>query len=151
MKTILVIDDNKEILENTSELVGLMGYKVLSTEFGSEGIAIAKSTKIDLIICDIKMCGTNGYEVLMDLSLSSRTKSIPFLFMTALADPAQKKYGLELGAAAYLIKPFDENQLLSAIEGSLKRSILSHFKLSMKTYFRPVEESARFIMPYRYI
>lgn len=132
MKTILVIDDNKDILENISELIELLGYKVVSANNGFKGIDIANSTKIDLILCDIRMQQIDGFEVLQELNKSAR--SVPFVFMTALSEPETRKKGMGLGACGYLIKPFDEVELIETIEASMKKNIF--FRLSqLSSYF----------------
>ena len=81
MKTILLIEDNNEIRENTSEILELSGYKVLQAENGKLGVEIANTNHIDLIICDIMMPVIDGYGVIHLLNNNLKTASIPFIFL----------------------------------------------------------------------
>lgn len=121
MKTILLIEDNEEIRENTSEILELDGYKVLSAENGKIGVEIAIDQKPDLIICDIMMPILDGYGVLHLLSKNKDTENIPFIFLTAKADRSDFRKGMEMGADDYITKPFDDVELLNAIESRFKK------------------------------
>jgi CheY-like chemotaxis protein len=78
MKTILLIEDNTEVRENTAEILELANYKVLQAENGKIGVEIANDNNIDLIICDIMMPVLDGYGVIHLLSKNQKTASIPF-------------------------------------------------------------------------
>jgi len=80
MKTILVIEDNKDVRENTSEILELANYKVLQAENGKQGVELAQNAKPDLIICDIMMPVLDGYGVIHLLNKNADTASIPFIF-----------------------------------------------------------------------
>ena len=82
-KTILIIEDNLEIRENTEELLELADYNVYTAENGKKGVVLAKDIIPDLIICDIMMPELDGYGVLKLLSKSTKTANIPFIFLTA--------------------------------------------------------------------
>lgn len=120
--TILIIEDNLEIRENTEELLELADYTVYTAENGKKGVALAKDIIPDLIICDIMMPELDGYGVLKLLSKSEKTAHIPFIFLTAKADKEDFRKGMNLGADDYLTKPFDESDLIDAIEVRLKKS-----------------------------
>ena len=120
-KTILFIDDNTEMLENTSELLELSNYKVFTASNGKDGIKIAKKENPNLIICDVMMPGLDGYEVLHILSQDPKTQTIPFIFLTAKSGKSDFRKGMNLGADDYLTKPFEEMDLLSTIERKLKK------------------------------
>ena len=122
MKTILLIEDNLEIRENTSELLELEGYTVISTVNGKAGYQKALELKPDLILCDIMMPEMNGYEVFEELRSNPDTSHIPFIFITASAEKSEVQKGLNMGAAGYVSKPFTEGELLDAIRNSLKES-----------------------------
>lgn len=124
MKTILLIEDNKDMRENTSEILELSGYKVYVAAHGKEGVELALHHIPDLIICDIMMPILDGYGVLHLLSKHPTTASIPFIFLTAKADRSDQRKGMEMGADDYITKPFDDIELLSAIESRLKKSEL---------------------------
>ena len=121
-KTILLIEDNKEMRENTSEILELSKFKVLTAKNGKEGVELAQKNKPDLIICDIMMPVLDGYGVLHMLAKSSDTASIPFIFLTAKAERSDLRKGMEMGADDYVTKPFDDIELLNAIESRLKKS-----------------------------
>lgn len=122
MKKILLIEDHQEIRENTAEILELANYKVLEAENGKVGVDIAKTEKPDLIICDIMMPQLDGYGVLHMLSKNPATSGIPFIFLTAKAEKEDFRKGMNLGADDYLTKPFDDLELLDAIEMRLKKN-----------------------------
>jgi CheY-like chemotaxis protein len=121
MKTILVIEDKLEIRENIVEILELAGYKVHSAENGTKGLTLAKETLPDLVLCDIMMPETNGYEVIRQLKESADTSKIPFVFVTASVEKKEAETGLNMGAIAYVRKPFEINELLSTVESVLKQ------------------------------
>src|SRR5215831_14446452 len=124
MKTILLIEDNKDVRENTAEILGLSNYKVLTAENGKTGAALALKEKPDLIICDIMMPVLDGYGVLHLLGKNKETAGIPFIFLTAKTDRADMRKGMEMGADDYITKPFEESELLNAVEARLRKAEL---------------------------
>ena len=124
MKTLLLIEDDADVRDNTAEILELAHYRVLKTENGKQGVDAARKEKPDLILCDIMMPELDGYGVLHMLGRSPDTAEIPFIFLTAKAERVDVRRGMELGADDYLTKPFEESELLNAIEGRLKRSEL---------------------------
>ena len=116
MKTILLIEDNLEIRENTTEILELENYHVISALNGKIGFELAKEQTPDLILCDIMMPEMNGYEVFENLKMTSETSGIPFIFITASAEKSEMQKGLNMGAAGYIRKPFTEKELLDAID-----------------------------------
>jgi CRP-like cAMP-binding protein/CheY-like chemotaxis protein len=123
-KTILLIEDNLEMRENTAEIIELASYKVITAENGKVGVELAKEHLPDLIICDIMMPEMDGYGVLYILSKDPKTCSIPFVFLTAKAEKSEVRKGMNLGADDYVTKPFEEMELLSVIESRIERSQL---------------------------
>ena len=121
-KTILVIDDNNDIRENTAEILELAGYKTLTAENGKKGVEAATKGKPDLIVCDIMMPELDGYGVLHLLRKHSDTQNIPFIFLTAKTERSDFRKGMEMGADDYVTKPFEDIELLNAIEVRLKKS-----------------------------
>lgn len=121
MKTILLIEDNTEIRENTAEILELASYKVYTAENGKVGVEQANAHKPDLIICDIMMPVLDGYGVIHMLQKNPETQNIPFIFLTAKAERTEMRKGMELGADDYLTKPFNGTELLNAIETRLKK------------------------------
>lgn len=122
MKKILLIEDNKDVRENTAEILTLAQYEVLTACNGKEGVETAQREKPDLIICDIMMPVLDGHGVLHLLSKNEETSSIPFIFLTAKTERSDFRKGMEMGADDYLTKPFDDVELLNAIESRLKKN-----------------------------
>ena len=122
MKTILLIEDNKDVRENTAEILELSNYKVLTAENGKEGVTLATKEKPDLIICDIMMPVLDGYGALHLLAKNKDTANIPFIFLTAKTERSDLRKGMEMGADDYITKPFDDVELLNAIEIRLKKT-----------------------------
>lgn len=118
---ILIIEDNLDIREGTAEILELAGYDVLTAQNGKTGVELAQNNQPDLIICDIMMPELDGYGVLYLLGKNPETASIPFIFLTAKAERIDLRKGMEMGADDYLTKPFDDIELLNAIESRLKK------------------------------
>lgn len=124
MKTILLIEDNVEVRENTAEILELANFKVLQAENGKIGVELAQANKPDLIICDIMMPVLDGYGVIHMLSKNAETSTIPFIFLTAKTERGDFRKGMEMGADDYITKPFDDVELLRAVESRLKKAEL---------------------------
>ncbi len=120
-KTILLIEDNADMRENISEILELAKYKVHTAPNGKEGVRLAQSLKPDLIICDIMMPELDGYGVLHMLGKDSTTATIPFIFLTAKSEKTDYRKGMGLGADDYIMKPFDDTELLDAVEIRIKK------------------------------
>ena len=121
MKTILLIEDDQAIRENTAELLELAGFAVLTADNGQRGVEQALATKPDLVVCDIMMPVLDGYGVLQIFNQNARLAGVPFIFLTAKTERTDLRHGMALGADDYLTKPFDRTELLSAITGRLNR------------------------------
>ncbi|OQB62060.1 MAG: putative transcriptional regulatory protein YedW [Bacteroidetes bacterium ADurb.Bin141] len=122
MPRILLIEDNKEVRENTAEILELGGYAVVTAADGKKGVEEVHKQKPDLIICDIMMPVLDGYGVLHLLSKNPETAVIPFIFLTAKTERGEMRRGMEMGADDYITKPFDKSELLNAVESRLKKS-----------------------------
>lgn len=121
-KKILLIEDNKEMRENTAEILELANYEVSTARNGKEGVESAQRDLPDLIICDIMMPVLDGYGVLFLLAKDDQTARIPFIFLSAKAERSDLRKGMDMGADDYLTKPFNDIELLSAIESRLKKT-----------------------------
>lgn len=124
MITILLIEDDMVLRENTAELLELSNYKVLTAANGKIGITIAKEVIPDIIVCDIMMPVVNGYETLKNLSEDQTTRYIPFIFLSAKTEHKDVRKGMNLGADDYITKPFTEEELISAIESRLAKTAI---------------------------
>lgn len=120
-RTILIIDDNDGIRENTAEILAFGGYRTLTAENGKKGIEVAVNEKPDLIVCDIMMPELDGYGVLHLLRKNPETENIPLIFLTAKAERSDLRRGMEMGADDYVTKPFEEVELMNAIESRLQK------------------------------
>lgn len=149
MKKILLIEDNNEMRENTSEILDLANYVVVTAENGKIGVEMAKKENPDLIICDIMMPDLDGYGVLHILSKDPETAGIPFIFLTAKAEKSDMRKGMNLGADDYLTKPFDETELLNAVEVRLKRSnfFRKNYSRDLSGLVQFVSEAKKFSLP----
>ena len=122
MKKVLLIEDNTDIRENTAEILELANYNVYSAENGKIGVEIALKEKPDLIICDIMMPVLDGYGVLHILHKNEDLQNTPFIFLSAKTEKPDVRKGMSLGADDYITKPFDETELLNAVESRLKKA-----------------------------
>lgn len=125
---ILIIEDNDDIRESTAEILELAGYAVFQALNGKAGVDLALQELPELILCDIMMPELDGYGVLYLLHKNPQTSAIPFIFLTAKAERIDMRKGMEMGADDYLTKPFDDVELLNAIESRLnKKNIQKSF------------------------
>ncbi len=143
-KKILLIEDNEAMRENIAEILSLAHYQVATAANGKIGVAMAETEKPDLIICDIMMPELDGYGVLHMLSRNTETASIPFIFLTAKAERSDLRKGMEMGADDYLTKPFDDLELLNAVESRLKKT-----DLLKKEFSKNIEGLQEFISDVR--
>jgi cAMP-binding proteins - catabolite gene activator and regulatory subunit of cAMP-dependent protein kinases len=123
-KEILLIEDNPEVRENTSEILELAGYNVVTAPNGKIGVELAQKSHPALVICDIMMPELDGYGVLHILNKNMDTAGIPFIFLTAKTEKLDIRKGMNLGADDYLTKPFDDTDLLNAIEARLRKAAI---------------------------
>jgi DNA-binding response OmpR family regulator len=130
MRRLLVIDDHDDIRENIAEILTLAGYEVFTAPNGKRGVEIALKEKPELIICDIMMPELDGYGVLHLLRKNEATLETPFIFLTAKTERADFRKGMEMGADDYITKPFDDIELLNAIEIRLKKNDILQAKYS---------------------
>ena len=118
---IALIEDNHDMRENIEEILELADYDVVTAENGKKGVSLIKQELPDLILCDIMMPELDGYGVLYMISRDPKTAAIPFIFLTAKSEKDDFRKGMNLGADDYLTKPFDDRELLDAVERRLKR------------------------------
>ncbi len=121
---ILVVEDNKDLLFNLELILKSNNYEPILAKNGIEALNKLSSIKEapDLIISDILMPKMNGYEFFKELSNNPIWNRIPFIFLTARADPKDIRLGKLLGADDYITKPFNEKDLLASIMGRLERN-----------------------------
>lgn len=120
MKSILLIEDTAEILENLIEYLELKGYRIYAANNGKKGVEMAKELLPDLILCDALMPEMNGHEVLRLLLEDVKTCQIPFVFSTSMSEVIDKATALEMGADDYLVKPFEMKTLLAVLKARIQ-------------------------------
>ncbi len=122
MKIILVVDDEKDIVQLIRYNLEREGFKVESASDGNEALKKANETKPDLILLDIMLPGKDGYEVMKSLNQNEKTSNVPVIFLTAKSAEFDEVLGLELGADDYIVKPISPRKLISRIRAVLRRS-----------------------------
>ena len=120
-ETVLVIEDEKNILELVKYNLEEAGYRVLSANRGDSGLESARKEKPSLIILDLMLPGIDGIEVCKILKQNYKTASIPIIMLTAKGQEADKIVGLELGADDYMTKPFSPRELIARVKAVLRR------------------------------
>jgi len=106
-KTILIVDDEEDIRTLLSKVLTSEGYSLLEAGNGEEMFRVLETARPDLILLDVMLPSTDGYELCRQLKQDARYRGIPVVLLTVLATAANIRQGLELGASAYLTKPFD--------------------------------------------
>jgi two-component system alkaline phosphatase synthesis response regulator PhoP len=122
--TILVIDDEKDLIELVGYNLEKEGFAVRSALNGEAGLARAKSDLPDLVLVDVMMPGMDGLEVCRRLRSDTKTASIPIIMLTARSAEPDRVVGLELGADDYVTKPFSPRELAARVKAVLRRTSL---------------------------
>jgi len=112
---ILVIDDEKDVLEVLRLVLSRSGYEVLASSSGMDGLAQAQADRPDLILLDIMMQRMDGWEVLRALKSDAETREIPVVILSARVEPKDKIRGLQEGAVDYVTKPFAVREILEKV------------------------------------
>ena len=120
--SILVVDDEPDLLDNISLALEAEDYQVLTANNGSEALEILAAQPVNLILADIAMPDMNGYQLYQQVRQNSAWVLIPFIFLTARTMDSDIRYGKELGVDDYLTKPIRTKDLLAAIRGKLHRT-----------------------------
>lgn len=117
-ETILVVDDNREIVYSISELLKYEGYQTVAAYDGMQALEVLEKEKIDLILLDVMMPRLNGLSALMKLREKSR---IPVIILSAKTEESDKVSGLVLGADDYVEKPYNPAELIARVKAHLRR------------------------------
>ena len=137
---ILIVDDARMNLVLLSRLLITDGYEVVEAKDGEGGYAAALSESPDLILLDVMMPGTDGYEVCRMLKANEAVASIPVIFVTAMSETVDKVKGLEIGAVDYITKPFQSAEVLARVRTQIKLAATNEENLE---YHRELLESQR--------
>lgn len=120
-KKILLVDDEKDLVYAVTLQLEDNGYEVLPAYDGQEALEEARHKKPDLIILDLMLPKVDGFKVCRILKFDEKYKKIPIIMFTARAQESDKKLGQEVGADAYIAKPFEPQVLLGKVEELLKK------------------------------
>jgi len=120
-ETILIVEDEKDIVKMLDYNLKKEGFKTLSVRNGEDAIDSARGERPDIIILDLMLPGIDGLEVCKTLKADSKTTSIPIIMLTAKSQESDKVVGLELGADDYVTKPFSPRELIARIKAVLRR------------------------------
>ena len=121
-KKVLLIEDDQTVRENTAEILELSDYDVETAADGEIGIQSAIRFQPDIIVCDIMIRKLDGYDVLKALSQHPKTKRLPYISLSRKPIAMTSAEGMNLGADDYLTKPFEEDDLIHAIESRIAKN-----------------------------
>jgi len=114
-KTVLIIEDEADILNFISRVLELEGYHVLRASDGMSGMEIIKENPVALVLLDLRLPGPDGWSVLRQIKRNPLFSHIPVVVLTAIAESTQRKKTLRMGAARYLIKPLSAHNISQTI------------------------------------
>jgi len=120
MASILVVDDQPQLLESIRMTLELAGYQVRTARTGIEALTVLQAQQIDLILTDIEMPQLDGYQLCRRVRADGRWSTIPLLFLSAYGDEEDMRYAKALGADDYLVKPIEPEGLLAAVHDCLQ-------------------------------
>jgi DNA-binding response OmpR family regulator len=120
--TILVIDDEKDLIELVRYNLENDGFDVIAATDGQSGLDVVKKHRPDLVVLDLMMPGLDGLQVCQQLRADPRSARIPLIMLTAKATEADRIIGLELGADDYITKPFSPREVIARVKALLRRS-----------------------------
>ena len=119
--TVLVIEDESDVLELVRYNMSKAGFRVLVARDGAAGLQVARAETPDAIVLDLMLPEMPGEEVCRQLKAGADTASIPVIMLTAKAQPEERVAGLELGADDYVAKPFSPRELVLRVQAVLRR------------------------------
>jgi DNA-binding response OmpR family regulator len=118
--TVLVIEDDVEILHFISRALELEGFTVYRAEDGATGLEIVRKDSVSLVLLDLRLPGPDGWSVLREMKRDPGLAAIPVVVLTAAAEASQRRRTLRMGADSYLVKPISAHDLVRAICDVLK-------------------------------
>jgi phosphate regulon transcriptional regulator PhoB len=120
-KTILIVDDEKDIVELVAYNLSREGYQIAKAYDGHQAMQYIRENQPDLVILDLMLPGINGFEICRMIRKKPGTESLPIIMLTAKTDSVDKITGLEIGADDYMTKPFNVRELLARVRSVLRR------------------------------
>jgi two-component system phosphate regulon response regulator PhoB len=124
--TVLVIDDEKDLIDLVRYNLEKEGYDVIAAYDGQSGLEVAMKHAPDLVVLDLMMPGMDGLQVCQRLRSDPRTARMPVIMLTAKATEADRIVGLELGADDYITKPFSPREVVARVKAVLRRAASQH-------------------------
>ncbi len=121
-KSILVIDDEPDLLELVSYNLKKEGFKISTASTGEDGLEKIRKGSFDLLILDLMLPDIQGVEVCRKIRSNPKTEALPIIMLTAKTDTADKVRGLDIGADDYMTKPFSPKELIARVHALLRRS-----------------------------
>jgi DNA-binding NarL/FixJ family response regulator len=121
-KRLLVVDDDPNLVLLVKDYLEFRGYEVVAASNGLEALEVMRRLTPDLIICDVMMPEMDGYTFVQTLRSDRATDWIPVIFLSARGQTADRVRGLNTGADAYLVKPFEPEELVAQVEATLKHT-----------------------------
>jgi DNA-binding response OmpR family regulator len=118
-RTVLIVDDERDTNDILASLVQARGFEPIQVFSGAQSLVAIRERKPDLILLDLMLCDTDGFELCDQLKRARETNLIPIVMVTALQDAHHRAAGVRVGANGYLIKPFAPAQLYEAMEAAL--------------------------------
>ena len=119
-RRVLVVEDDSAIRRGVVDALTFAGYEILQSGNGTEAQKLAVSATYDLLLLDLVLPGTNGFDILK--SVREHRPTIPVIILSARGEEADRVHGLRLGADDYVVKPFSVKELLARVEAVLRRS-----------------------------
>ncbi len=132
-KRLLVVEDNYRLLQAISVCLSKAGFEVMTARSGDEAFERIAETIPDLVVSDIMMPGTDGFSLAAQIRANPRTDLIPIIFLTARDTKQDRIAGFKAGVDAYLVKPFEPEELVAAIENILNRVSRTHRRVARST------------------
>jgi two-component system alkaline phosphatase synthesis response regulator PhoP len=120
-ENILVVDDERDILELIEYNLTKNGYRVKTASSGEEALELFRDNEYDLIILDLMLPGVDGLDICKIIKADNKKAHIPIVMVTAKAEEADRVAGLEIGADHYVTKPFSPRELLAIVKATLRR------------------------------
>ncbi len=144
-KTILAVDDERDITEMLTLLLESEGYRVLTASGGAEALSLLESEKPDLILLDIMMPGVDGHQVCRAIREHKRFEDVPVVMLTAKNDVVHIAQAVDEGADGFIVKPFEVEQLLRTLRMRLEGKIDAFYRSSKSDTTAKVGEDERII------